>query len=209
MANWGAIAIAAIAGLAVASGMDNDFMGVPLMATSESVASMLSEDWWSIMVALLIAFYSGELIWRERDSRTSDIVDACPFPEWVLVLGKFAGLCAFILTFQVVMMCSGVLIQALWEQYNFDLGLYARVLMGFQLVDYLLLAALAFFVHTLVNHKYVGHLLFSIAYLLITIRRALGIENNLLAYGSDPGWSFSEIRGFTHQVQLVYRRLRY
>ena len=91
----------------------------------------------------------------------------------------FAGLSAFIITLQVVMMCSGVLIQALRQQYNFDFGLYARVLMGFQLADYLLLAALAFTVHTLVNHKYVGHFLFSIAYLLITIRRALGIENNL------------------------------
>lgn len=196
LANWGAVAIAAIAALAVASGMDIEFKGVPLVATSGAVALMLAEEWWSLIVALLIGFYTGELIWRERDARTSEIADACPLPEWVIVVGKFAGLSLFIVTLQLVMLCSGVLVQAVWEQYNFALSVYARVLFGFQLVHYLLVAVLAFAVHTLVNHKYVGHFLFWIAYLVITIRRALGIENNLLLYGSDPGWAFSEMRGF-------------
>ena len=196
MANWGAVVIAVIGVLAVATGMDNDFMGVPLVATAASITAMLSEAWWGAIVSLLITFHAGELIWSERNARVSEITDAAPIPEWVSIVGKFAGLSLVLAALQLVMMCAGIIIQTIWKQYDFEFPLYARILFGLQLVDYVLLAVLAFSVHALVNHKYVGHFLFAIAYMLMTVRGAMGIENNLLIYGSDPGWAFSDMRGF-------------
>ena len=45
-----------------------------------------------VLIPLLIMFYAGELIWRERDAGISEISDAAPVPEWALFLGKFLGL---------------------------------------------------------------------------------------------------------------------
>jgi len=44
------------------------------------------------MIPLLIIFFAGELVWRERDARLSENVDATSVPDWVLLLGKFLGL---------------------------------------------------------------------------------------------------------------------
>ena len=35
-----------------------------------------------------------------------------------------------------------------------------------------------------------------IAYVFIAFAPALGVEHNLLVYGSDPGWTYSDMRGF-------------
>ena len=50
--------------------------------------------------------------------------------------------------------------------------------------------------HVLVDHKSLGHLAAFTAFGLIAFASQLGIEHNLLVYGSDPGWSYTDMRGF-------------
>ena len=39
--------------------------------------------------ALIIAiYYAGELVWRERERRTHEIIDATPVPDWAFVAPK-------------------------------------------------------------------------------------------------------------------------
>ena len=94
------------------------------------------------------------------------------------------------------MMVAGMITQMLLGHYDFQIALYVRTLFGLQLADCLLFALLALVVHTLVNHKYVGHLVVVIAYAFMAFGPALGVEHNLLVYGSDPGWMYSDMRGF-------------
>jgi ABC-type transport system involved in multi-copper enzyme maturation permease subunit len=51
-----------------------------------------------IIIPLLVMFYAGELVWREREAGMSEISGAAPVPDWVLFTGKFIGL-TFILLF--------------------------------------------------------------------------------------------------------------
>ncbi len=55
---------------------------------------------------------------------------------------------------------------------------------------------LAVLVHVIVDQKYVGHMIALVAFGFMTFAPALGIENNLFVYGSDPGWSYSDLSGF-------------
>jgi hypothetical protein len=63
-------------------------------------------------------------------------------------------------------------------------------------IDYLLFAVLVFVVHAVVSQKHVGYLVALIADGIILFPSILGIEHHLLIYGSDPGWAYSDIRGF-------------
>ena len=83
----------------------------------------------------------------------TEITDAAPVPEWVYFLGKFVGLGLVLVALQALMMAAGMLIQVLLGHFDFQIGLYARILFGLQLPDYLLFALLALVVHALVNHK--------------------------------------------------------
>ena len=47
----------------------------------------------------------------------------------------------------------------------------------------------------MVNQKHVGHLVTIVAFVLIVGAPDLGVHH-LLAYGSDPGWSYTEMGGF-------------
>jgi hypothetical protein len=75
-------------------------------------------------------------------------------------------------------------------------GLYAQALLGLQFVNYLLLAVLVVAVHVAANQKYIGYLLALIAYGSIGLASRVGVAHHLLVYGSDPGWTYTDMRGF-------------
>ena len=149
-----------------------------------------------VVIPLLVIFFAGELVWRERDARLSENVDATPVPEWVLFLGKYLGLGLLLAALMASLTIAGMVAQSILGYYDFELGQYVEMLFGLQLPEYLLFAALAFGVHAVVNHKYVGMLVALVAYFLIIFASFLGIEHKLLVYGASPEWSFTDMRGF-------------
>jgi ABC-2 type transport system permease protein len=176
--------------------------GVPLLPRTAYVLTFLAapiannpKPVWAF-IPLLIVFYAGELVWRERDAGLSEIVDTTPVPEWVLFLGKFLGLSLVLVGWMALVTAASVLAQARMGYFDFEIGLYLRILFGIQLIDYLLFALLVFVVHAVVNQKQVGYLVALIAYGFIGYASRLGIESKLLVYGSDPGWTYTDMRGF-------------
>jgi ABC-2 type transport system permease protein len=144
---------------------------------------------------VVIALYAGELVWKHRELGTAEIVDAAPVPTGIALAGRFLALVTIIVGFQTALMIGGVLLQALQGYYNFELGLYVRVLFGLNLVEHVLLATLAMTVHVLVNQKYVGHILVLMASAFQIGGPMSGIHR-MLVYNSDPGWTYSDMNGF-------------
>lgn len=176
--------------------------GVPLLPGTAYILTVLTAPvadnprfpW--VLIPLLIVFYAGELVWRERDAGLSEIADAMPAPEWVLFLGKFLGLSLALVALMALVATAGVLGQMRMGYFDFEIGLYLRILFGLQLIDYLLFALLVFVAHAVVNQKHTGYLLALIAYGVIVFPSAVGLEHHLLIYGSGPRWTYSDIRGF-------------
>ena len=182
--------------------IDMQHWGVPLLPrTSFLMTKYLTAtitnplNFW-VMVPLLLIFFSGELVWRERDERLNENVDATPVPDWVLSVGKFLGLALVIVALMAVVTLVGVLNQVIRGYYDFQIGQYLQILFGVQLLEFLLFAALAFAVVAVVNQKYLGQLVALVAYVLLMFAGVLGVEHNLLVYGASPAWSFTDMRGF-------------
>jgi ABC-2 type transport system permease protein len=201
--SWAGLALlAAIPMLAVLVVLDQmSLNGVPLVPTTVRVISELTAPlsaelsrW--VIIPLLLVFFAGELVWREREAGLGELTDATPVPEWVPFLGKFLGLGLVLLVFMALLMTAGMLAQVILGYQNFEIGLYLKILFGLQLPEYLLFAVLALVVPVLVDQKYIGHLVGIIAYVFILIASLFGIEHDLLIYGAGPGWSYTEMRGF-------------
>ena len=126
----------------------------------------------------------------------SEIVDVTPAPEWVLFLGKFLGLGLVLVACMAVRMTAVMLVQVGMGYPDIEIRPYLTILFGIQLADYLLLALLALVVHVVVNQKQVGHLVTVIACVLMVFASATRIGPRLLMYGSDPGWAYTDMRGF-------------
>jgi ABC-2 type transport system permease protein len=180
--------------------------GVPLLPrTVEIVSRYLTApildplNFW-VIVPLLIIFFAGELVWRERDAQLHENIDATPVPEWVLFFGKYLGLALVFVVFTTMLTVAGVLTQALKGYSDFQIAQYLQLLFGFQLPEYLLFAMLVLAIQVFVDHKYLGQLVALIAYLLLIFSGFLGIHHHLLVYSAGPAWSFTDMRGFGETI---------
>jgi ABC-2 type transport system permease protein len=193
--------VAVIAALTVFESPYN--LGVPLLLRTDYVLNNLTFPDVPpayLIVPLLIVFWSGELVWREREAGVSEILDAVPVPEWVPLLGKLLGLALVLALCMAVRMLVGVIAQVSAGYSGVEIGRYLQILFGLQLADYVLLAVLGLVIHVAVNQKHVGHVVTLVASVLSLLGPELTFVHELLVYGSTPEWSYTDMRGFGGSV---------
>jgi len=156
------------------------------------VASVVIADGAVFIPWVIIALFAGELVWKDRDSGAAEIADAVPVRTATVLLGRFLALIGIIVVFQFALMLGGMLLQALHGYYVFEPLLYAKILFGFKLADFILLGALAMTIHVLVNQKYIGHLLM----IMVIVLTQGALYHHLLVYNSAPEWTYSQMNGF-------------
>jgi len=157
-----------------------------------------------LFILIIITFYSGELVWRERDKKMHQLYDTLPIPNWVVFLSKLGALMLVQVVLLMVVMACGILIQTIKGYYNYEIGLYLKDLFGFTLISYLLICVLAMFVQVLVNNKYAGHFVMVGYYLVYAFMRQFGLEHNLYRYASDPGYKYSDMNGYGHYLMPYF-----
>ena len=119
-----------------------------------------------------------------------------PLPGWTPLAARLLALAVLLVGLQALLIPLGMALQMYQGYYDFELGLYFRILFGLGLPNYLLFAAVAMAVHVVVDHKYMGHLIVVLFYMFTLQASMFGIEHNLLIFGSDPGWTYSDMNGF-------------
>ena len=119
--------------------------GVPLLpmtgrVLAELTAPLSAETSRWVIVPLIVLFFAGELVWREREAGLGEITDTMPGSDWAPFLGKFLGLGLVLALFLAILMMAGILAQVLMGYHDFQVGLYLKTLFGLQLPEYLLFA---------------------------------------------------------------------
>ncbi|HEX9980231.1 MAG TPA: M1 family aminopeptidase [Flavobacterium sp.] len=176
-------------------------LGMPLLPTTQQVVAYLAApvtnvgSLW-VIIPLLIMFFVGELVWRERDAGLGEIADAAPASDWVIIIGKFLGLGLIIVTWMGLLMAGGILMQLYPGYDKVEIGLYLQSLFGLQLIDYLIFTWLVFVVHIIANQKYIGYLLVIVIYSFMAFPSKFGVEHNMAVFGADAGWWYTDMRGF-------------
>jgi ABC-2 type transport system permease protein len=154
------------------------------------------EGSFSLFVLVLIAFYSGELVWEERDLKADQLYDSTPMKTWIPFVSKLIALSLTVGILLTVIMFAGLVSQAARGYFEFEIGLYIQTLFGLRWIDYILLCVIALLIHTLVNHKYMGHMLIIGLFVFTLFMGQLGMEHNLYRYGSDIGETYSDMNSF-------------
>ena len=194
-----AIVGASILFLVVAASQAGQIYGTPVQPVTYQVLGQLSSQFTLFMV-ILITFYAGQLVWRERDVSMQQVHDALPLPSSLTLAAKGVALGLVCAVLMLVVLVTGIGTQLSYGFTDIDLGLYLTELYGVQLVDYLLYAVLALTVQAVVNHKYLGHFLVVGFFVALLFSGQLGLEHTLWRYGSDPGMPYSDMNGYGHFV---------
>ncbi|MCH8316957.1 MAG: hypothetical protein IIA88_00440 [Bacteroidetes bacterium] len=178
------------------------FYGTTTYPVTYQVISIISGSF-TLFFLIIIIFYAGELVWRERTTRINQIFDALPIPNWVPFSSKLTALILLQVVLLAVVMLCGLIIQVFKGYYHFEIGLYVKSLFGLQFIDYALLCVLAMLVQVIVNHKYLGHFIMVVYFLVSIFMTQFGWEHKLYDYADDPGYTYSDMNGFGHFIMPV------
>ena len=150
-------------------------------------------DAFAVILLVIALLYAGELVWRERDRKIHEIVDATPMPSWAYVVPKTLALALVLVAVVLTNVATAVLFQLSAGYTNVEPGKY---LLWYALPatwDVVLLAALAVFVQALAPHKVIGWAIMVVFLIWKQLNNA--IDHNLLDFGSSPGMPLSDMNG--------------
>src|SRR5271165_1282188 len=111
---------------------------------------LLAGAGFNIFALAIIIFYSGELVWRERDAQLNQVIDAFPLQRWVLFCAKLFALMLVQVIVVLLIMAAGLSVQITQGYYHFELGLYFRELFLNHLTGLWILCVLAILIQTIV-----------------------------------------------------------
>ena len=155
-------------------------------------------DTFELFMLVITTFYAGELIWREREARMAQMLDALPVPSWLPLLAKLFALIGLQAMLLAVVMLCGMAIQIFKGYFLLEPGLYLHQLFLIQLPGYALAAVLALALQVLINQRYLAYFAMILFYVATVTLVSMGVSQPLVAYGEMPHFIYSAMNGYGH-----------
>ncbi|MEZ4756781.1 MAG: M1 family aminopeptidase [Flavobacteriales bacterium] len=150
-----------------------------------------------IYLIIIVTFYAGQLIWKEREPRIDGITNALPTSTGAGLLAKFAALVTVIFVVMCFATLAGMVTQLLNGYTRLQPMVYLTYLIIPATLAFAFFTALAMFVHVLVNNKYLGYFVFILVVVLNSFGwSALDVESNLVRLSGTSGLNYSDMNGF-------------
>lgn len=178
-----------------AHGTIDMMFGTPVYPVTQLMMRVVNEAM-SLFLLIVITFYAGELVWKERRVGLSEVADAMPTPNWIPMIAKLAALLSAVAVLLAVGLLTAVATQLFGGYTDFELGLYAKSLFGVHLFDWAFLCVLALFFQTVANHKYLGFGLMVGFFIVSAVLPALDFEHVLYRPTAPPEGPYSDMNGF-------------
>ncbi|MBO9662765.1 ABC transporter permease subunit [Dokdonella sp.] len=152
---------------------------------------------YNFLLIIIVAFYAGELVWRERSHRISDVTDAFPLPDWIPLLSKLTALATVIVAFLAAGAVECVVYQLWRGDTPIEPGLYLSYI-ALTALGFLLFGALALFLQAISNNKFIGYLLVVVYFVVRIALGQLDYDHHLYNYGTAPAALYSDMNGYGH-----------
>jgi len=147
---------------------------------------------------IILVFYAGEIMWKEKDVKLDLIHGATPLSSFVNLSSRFLGLLLIYAIVMLSLIAAGILFQTLNGYYHYELDVY---FFGFFLELFPFLALYTFaamFFQALTGNKFMG-MLATITFAIINVAIGVfGLEHALLNFGGQALASYSDMNGYGH-----------
>lgn len=148
------------------------------------------------LISIIIAvYYAGEVVWRERERKMSEIIDATPIANWAFLAPKTLAVILVLFSTILIGVVVAIALQLLRGYTDIAPGQYFAWFVLPLTVQVTFTAILAVVVQALSPSKYAGWGIMVI-YVVVNISLAnLGFEHKLYDYGSVPFVPLSDLNG--------------
>ncbi|MFT7035226.1 MAG: ABC-2 type transport system permease protein [Cyclobacteriaceae bacterium] len=176
----------------------NTLFSVSNLPTTSFLMEFKTFDY-NIFVFIIIVFFTGETLHRDKASGYSVINDTFPVKDGSVIASKFFGMgfvCLLLTTLPIVV---GLIVQTLKGYFNYEIGIYLVDSYLIVLPDYLQMVMLVFAAHLLVNSKFAGHAAaIGVWLVMIILRSFAGFNFNLFFFSYKPDYRWSDMNGLGH-----------
>ncbi len=169
--------------------------GTPTLPVTYKVVDMLGAVF-SLFILIILTFWSGEMLWKERGNNFDEIVDSSPVSLMLLKLPKLVALNLLLFVLFLLLTVCGIIIQSFKGYYNFEVGLYLQQFFFVHYPAYFGMSCLAFLAHALINNKFIAHGAMILYYIYLVYGSSFGIERNIFRINSSPTILYSDMNGF-------------
>jgi ABC-2 type transport system permease protein len=164
---------------------------------TRKMANVIVESF-GMLIMVIIVYYAGETVWREKQQGMGEIVESTPTSNWVLYFPKVLAL--FVIMFLLI--AFGVAFTALFQASKgyvaFEWGVYFSTIFYTFLIPILMTCILSVFFQVISSSKYMGMGLFVLYIISSLVLSNLGLEHNMWNFAELPSTTFSDMNQFGH-----------
>jgi ABC-2 type transport system permease protein len=151
----------------------------------------------NFMLIIILTFYAGELIFKERQVKIADVTDAMPVPNWVPLLAKSVALMGVIIGFMLVGALASIGFQLFKGGATIEGMLYVKGTL-LEALPFVLMALCAIALQVLTNNKFIGYLLMIMLMVAQVVMGLMHFDHNLYNFASLPNITYSDMNGYGH-----------
>jgi ABC-2 type transport system permease protein len=153
-----------------------------------------------ILILVLVIFFSGTVIWRDRDEKMDELIGTTPVNNVTLFFSKYLGMIYVIGVVLLVIMLTGIVIQ-LSQGYTVIEPLhYIKELVGFRLAEVISVIGLCLFIQVMLPNKFLAFFICVIPLFSGLLLGLLELSNNLYIFNSSgPGLQYSDMNHYGHR----------
>jgi ABC-2 type transport system permease protein len=180
----------------------NEIYGTSVLPVTHLMVELLTSSY-LFLLAIVVIFYSGELVWKERAVKLNEVYDALPAPAWTTFASKLAALVAVVAAFSV----AGGLVTVGYQLYrgyhHLEPLLYVEGL-AIGAYPFLLIAVLSLFLQVAVSNKLFGYLLMILYLISDSVLRVLNLNHEMFHYAGAPKVLYSDMNGYGHFLAPLF-----
>jgi ABC-2 type transport system permease protein len=151
----------------------------------------------SLFVVGVITFYTGVLVWRDRDARISEIVDSTPVPSGYILLAKLIAMYVGVLLVLASTIPVAVVVQLFNGFAQVDLETYIVRLLVVEGLGFAYLITLSFLLHSIINNRYIAYFAFVAAMIVNAfVWPVLDVQSNMILFGTTPSLIYSDMNAW-------------
>jgi len=153
----------------------------------------------NFLLIVIVTFYAGELIFKERQARIADVSDAMPAPNWAPLVAKSLALVGVVLVFLFAGILTAIAIQLFRGGAPVEFGVYVQGVFMAGL-PFVLMALVAIVLQVVTNNKFIGYLLVIVLLIARIVLSVMHFDHNLYNIALLPETPYSDMNGFGHFV---------
>ncbi len=178
------------------AGKHGEIYGTDLYPTTGILLEALNQILRPILL-MLVTFYTGELVFRERQSNLAEIIDAFPIATWPVLCAKTMTMISMIVVFLFGGAIAIIARQLVDGEVPIELGVLAGGV-AITSIPLIFFGLFSLALQVFCNHKYLGYFAMLVLISIQELLQQLGYNQNLYLFASLPKLIYSDLNAYGH-----------